>query len=269
MYTTHMIKRIYFPSAVGQKKSGVDSTARYIRDIFGKTDAIVRTKSNLSQNLVKLYDENMRASLPTINIGGDHSMAIATVAASLEKHGSDLKVIWFDAHADINTRATSPSGNFHGMPLAFLTGLDQDFAMFPFLYAVPELKFENILYLGIRDLDAGEKQVLKDKQIKYIKSADINNDPKRAFDIVKAFVGKSPVHLSFDVDGLDPSEMPCTGTTARRGVHVEAIRPVLDKIVRRTNLVNMDITEFNLEIGDDRQREVSMKNFVKLFQKYL
>jgi len=267
--TTNMMKRIYFPNALGQKKSGVDITARYLRDVFGNQDSIVRVNSQLSHNLQKLFDENMRTVLPTINIGGDHSMAIATVAASLEKHGADLKVIWFDAHADINTRTTSPSGNFHGMPLAFLTGLDQDFALFPFLYAVPELKFENILYIGIRDLDAGEKKVLKEKQIKYIKSADINNDPKRAFDIVKAFVGKSPVHLSFDVDGIDPHEMPCTGTTARRGVHVEAIKPVLDKIVRRTNLVNMDITEFNLEIGDDRQRETSMKNFVKLFQKYL
>lgn len=263
------MSRIYFPNSLGQKKPGVESTCRYLRSILGKSDAIVEVTFNLSKNFTNLYRENMRAKKSTINIGGDHSMAIATVAASLQKHGSDLKVIWFDAHADINTRTTSPSGNFHGMPLAFLTGLDQDFAMFPFLYAVPELKFENILYLGIRDLDAGEKQVLKDKQIKYVKSADINNDPKRAFDIVKAFVGKSPVHLSFDVDGLDPSEMPCTGTTARRGVHVEAIKPILDKIVRRTNLVNMDITEFNLEIGDDKQREISMKNFVKLFQKYL
>jgi arginase len=266
-----MMTRIYFPSSLGQKKAGVDTTAKYLKQIFGKTDTIIATKSNdtLSSNLKKLYRSNMKATLPTINIGGDHSMAIATVAASLQKHGSDLKVIWFDAHADINTRATSPSGNFHGMPLAFLTGLDHDFALFPFLYAVPELKFENILYLGIRDLDPGEKKVLKDKQIKYVKSADINNDPKRAFEIVKAFVGNDPVHLSFDVDGIDPGEMPCTGTTAKRGVHVEAIKPVLDKIMKKTNLVNMDITEFNLEIGDDRDREISTKNFVKLFQKYL
>ena len=266
-----MMTRIYFPSSVGQKKPGVDTTARYLRQIFGKTDTIITIKSNdtFSSNLKKLYRSNMKATLPTINIGGDHSMAIATVAASLQKHGSDLKVIWVDAHADINTRATSPSGNYHGMPLAFLTGLDHDYDLFPFLYAVPELKFENILYLGIRDLDDGEKKVLKEKKIKFIKSADINNDPKRAFEIVKAFVGKDPVHLSFDVDGIDPSEMPCTGTTAKKGIHVDAIKSVLDKIMKKTNIVNMDITEFNLEIGDDKQRETSTKNFVKLFAKYL
>ena len=264
-----MMTRIYFPSSMGQKKNGVDTTARYLRQIFGKTDTIVMTNAVLSSNLIKLYRSNVKATLPTINIGGDHSMAIATVAASLHKYGSELKVVWFDAHADINTRATSPSGNFHGMPLAFLTGLDHDYDLFPFLYAVPELKFENILYLGIRDLDDGEKKVLKEKKIKFIKSADINNDPKRAFEIVKAFVGKDPVHLSFDVDGIDPSEMPCTGTTAKKGVRVDAIKPVLDKIMKKTNIVNMDITELNLELGDDNQREVSMTNFVKLFQKYL
>jgi arginase len=75
-------------------------------------------------------------------------MAIATVAASLQKHGPNLKVIWFDAHGDINTRKTSPSGNFHGMPLAFLTGLDRDVTLFPFLQQ-PTLSFDNILYLGI------------------------------------------------------------------------------------------------------------------------
>lgn len=268
-----MMTRIYFPSSMGQKKPGVETTARYLRQIFGKTDTIVSTKNDghaaLSNNLIKLYRSNVKATLPTINIGGDHSMAIATVAASLHKYGSELKVIWVDAHADINTRATSPSGNYHGMPLAFLTGLDHDYDLFPFLYAVPELKFENIIYLGIRDLDDGEKKVLKEKKIKFIKSADINNDPKRAFDIVKAFVGKDPVHLSFDVDGIDPSEMPCTGTTAKKGIYVDAIKLVLDKIMKKTNIVNMDITEFNLELGDDNQREVSMTNFVKLFEKYI
>ena len=94
-------------------------------------------------------------------------------------------------------------------------------------------------------MDAGEKK------IKFIKSADINNDPKRAFDIV----GKDPVHLSFDVDGLDPSEMPCIGTTARKGVHVEAIKPVIDKDHEEDKLGKYGHTEFNLEIGD-RERSL-------------
>jgi arginase len=277
--------RIYFPSSMGQTKIGVELTCKYLNKLFEKTkiipNIVIKTKNDqettsqqlrkslLSENLIKLYRANLNAKLPTINIGGDHSMAIATIGASLQKHGSNLKVIWFDAHGDINTRKTSPSGNYHGMPLAFLTGIDHDFTMFPFLYSIPELKFENILYLGIRDLDEGEKKILKENKIQFIKSKNINDDPQKTFDIINNFIGKDPFHLSFDVDGLDPIEMPCTGTTANRGVHIAAIKPIIDKLMKKTNIVNMDITEFNLELGNTKQQETSIQNFLKLFQKYL
>ena len=272
-----MMIRIYFPSSMGQRKKGVESTSRYLRKIFAtKTDILVKTKNgiphktSLKYNLKNLYlAQSEVPNIPSINVGGDHSMAIATVAASLEKYGPNLKVIWFDAHGDINTQSTSPSGNFHGMPLAFLTGVDPDTKMFPFLSLIPKLKFENILYLGVRDLDEGETKVIEDKKIKIIRSEEINKDPEAVFKTIRAFVGKSPVHLSFDVDGIDPEEMPCTGTTAKNGVRTDAIQPILDNIIKKTNLVNMDITEFNLELGNGKEREVSMRNFFKLFHKYL
>lgn len=264
-----MLSRIYFPNSLGQKKPGVESTCRYLRSILGKSDPIVEVTTNLSKNLANLYSENMRATKSTINIGGDHSMAIATVAASLQKHGSNLKVIWFDAHGDINTRKSSPSGNFHGMPLAFLTGLDSDFKLFPFLYPVPELKFSNILYLGIRDLDEGEKKVLNDNKMMWVHSSDMNRNTENVISTIKMFAGNDPVHFSFDVDGIDPTEMPCTGTTAKNGVRVDAAKKIVDYIVKKTNLVNMDITELNLELCNDKQREISMQNFLKLFEKYV
>jgi len=266
--------RIYFPSLMGQKKLGLETTSKFLFQFFGKKGTIIKTRNSvaeprtqlLSENLQKLFNTNMECKKPTINIGGDHSMAIATVGASLEKHGSGLKVIWFDAHGDINTRKTSPSGNYHGMPLAFLTGLDNDYDLFPFLYSVPELKFENILYLGIRDLDDGEKKVLKEKKIMFIQSKEINENPKETYAKIKEFAGKDPIHFSFDVDGLDPEEMSSTGTTAPNGVKTKAIKPIVNKIMKNLNVVNMDITEFNMELGE---REKSMKNFTKLFKKYL
>jgi arginase len=266
--------RIYFPNAMGQKKIGVDLTSRYLYQFFGKKGTLVKTRNSevepraplLSENLQKLFHANMHSNKPTINIGGDHSMAIATIAASLEKHGSSLKVVWFDAHGDINTRKTSPSGNYHGMPLAFLTGLDNDYDLFPFLYSVPELKFENILYLGIRDLDDGEKAILKEKKIKFIKSKEINENPAQTYAKIKDFVGKDPLHFSFDVDGLDPEEMSSTGTTAPAGVHTKVIKPLFNKIMKNLNVVSLDITELNLELGN---RDASMKNFTKIFGKYL
>jgi|Laugrespbdmm15sd_2_1035082.scaffolds.fasta_scaffold03548_1 arginase len=278
--------RIYFPSSMGQRKLGVDTTSKYLFQLFGDNGTLVKTKNSdkfrdvelcdklrdqlrtklLSDNLRNLFTANMKTKNPIINIGGDHSMAIATISASLEKHGSALKVIWFDAHGDINTRKTSPSGNYHGMPLAFLTGLDSDYELFPFLFWVPDLKFENILYLGIRDLDDGEKAFIKEKKIKFIRCKEINENPKETYAKIKEFVGKDPLHFSFDVDGLDPEEMSSTGTTAPNGVKTKVMKPIVDKIMKNLNVVGMDITEFNLELGE---REKSMKNFTKLFKKYL
>ena len=266
--------RIYFPSLMGQNKPGLDLTCKYLYRLFDKKGTIVKTRNSdteprtklLSENLHKLFNAKVQCKKPTIHIGGDHSMAIATIGASLEKHGSALKVIWFDAHADINTHKTSPSGNYHGMPLAFLTGSESDYNMFPFLYTVPDLKFENILYLGIRDLDDGEKVVLKEKKIKFIRSKEINENPKEVYAKIKEFAGKDPLHFSFDVDGLDPEEMSSTGTTAPNGVKTKAVKPIVDKIMKKLNVVNMDITEFNMDLGE---REKSMKNFTKLFGKYL
>ena len=263
---------------MGQRKLGVDTTCKYLFQLFGNNGTLVKTKISdvelcnqlrtklLSDNLRNLFTANMKTKTPIINIGGDHSMAIATIGASLEKHGSALKVIWFDAHGDINTRKTSPSGNYHGMPLAFLTSLDNDYDLFPFLFCVPDLKFENILYLGIRDLDDGEKAFIKEKKIKFIRCKEINENPSQTYAKIKDFVGKDPLHFSFDVDGLDPEEMSSTGTTAPNGVKTKAIKPIVDKIMKNLNVVGMDITEFNLELGE---KEKSMKNFTKLFKKYL
>lgn len=280
------MRRIYFPSSMGQKKLGIDITCKYLYRTFDKKGTIINTltytnntdtnntntnntnntNKMLSKNLCMLFNENMKTNKPTINIGGDHSMSIATIGASLKKNGSTLKVVWFDAHGDINTSKTSPSGNYHGMPLSFLTGLDTDYKLFPFLYKLPKLKFENILYLGIRDLDDAEKIILKEKKIKFIMSEEINKNPIKTYNKIKDFVGKDPLHFSFDVDGLDPTEMSSTGTTALYGVKTNAIKPIVNKIMNNLNVDNMDITEFNLTIGD---QDKSMKNFKKLFEKYL
>lgn len=266
------MRRIYFPSSMGQKKSGIDITCKHLYQTFDKKGTIVNTLSNkstdkmLSKNLCMLFNENMKISSRNINIGGDHSMSIATIGASLKKYGSNVKVIWFDAHADINTLETSPSGNYHGMPLSFLTGLDTNYNLFPFLYKLPKLKFENILYLGIRDLDDAEKIILKDNKIKFIRSQEINRNPIKTYNKIKDFVGDKPVHFSFDVDGLDPTEMSSTGTTALNGVQTKAIKPIVNKTMKNLNVVNMDITEFNLTLGN---QDKSMKNFKKLFEKYL
>lgn len=259
---------IYFPSGVGQKKPGLKETVQFL--YHRKPDAnYIKTGPDLHLNLQRLYNTNVRISENfRINVGGDHSMAMATIAASQHRFGPSLKIIWFDAHGDINTRQTSPSGNYHGMPLAYLTGLDKEPHKFP--YITGNLLPSNILYLGVRDLDDGEKKIIHNHKMKIIKSKEINENPDLVYDKILDFIGNNPVHISFDVDGIDPTEMPCTGTTAPKGVYMKAIRPILKKLMKRPNIVNLDIVEFNLGLGDNKdQQHLSLRNYDSLFGSYL
>ena len=133
---------IYFPHKLGQKKNGVQNSYK----VFQKLGTIVDCKNDgehLFENLKNLYEANANSNQPNLNIGGDHSMAISTVSNSLNKY-DNLKVLWFDAHPDINTYEKSESKSYHGMPLSFLTGLDKN-ENFPYIKNIWILKICYIL----------------------------------------------------------------------------------------------------------------------------
>ena len=125
------MRLIYFPHRLGQTKFGVEKTPDYFKRMTLNPFVDVQCSNNLrfkQENLIKnlrnLYTVNSRIGGEKINIGGDHSMAIATVADSLNRvKQNDLKLLWFDAHPDINTYNASETKNYHGMPLAYLSGL--------------------------------------------------------------------------------------------------------------------------------------------------
>ena len=178
-----------------------------------------------------------------INIGGDHSMAIASIAANLNTYGTKLKVLWFDAHGDINTRQSSSTSNYHGMPLSFLTGLDSS----PdFYYIKNKLIFNNLCYIGIRDLDPEEISTIKLYNIKNIKAENFNNSINKYIKDIIKWIGDSPVHLSFDIDSLDPKYMEYTGTRAPDGLELDKVLICLKEICSKTNIVNVDLSELNL-----------------------
>jgi arginase len=130
-------------------------------------------------------------------------------------------VIWVDAHADINTPSTTTSGNIHGMPVSFLLGLEPH-ELFSFLpHAPPLLRPDRIAYIGLRDVDAGEKRILRQHGIKAFSMHDIDKHGigkvlELALDAVNP-KRERPIHLSFDVDAFDPSVAPSTGTPVRPG----------------------------------------------------
>lgn len=143
-------------------------------------------------------------------------------------HHPNACVIWIDAHADINTVATTDSGNLHGMPVSFLLGLpgnEELHANFSWLTNASNVKLlaSRLVYIGLRDVDAGEKKILKDHGIKafsmhHVDKYGIGKVVEMALDHVNPN-RDLPIHLSFDVDALDPSVAPSTGTPVRNVSH--------------------------------------------------
>ena len=254
---------IYFPHKLGQKKNGVQNSYK----VFQKLGTIVDCKNdgdNLFENLKNLYEANSNSNQPNLNIGGDHSMAIASVAYSLNKY-DNLKVLWFDAHPDINTYEKSESKSYHGMPLSFLTGLDKN-ENFP--YIKKHLDFKNLLYIGIRDIDEYEAEVIEKYNIQYIKCEEVNKNPYETLKEIHHFIGENPYHISFDVDGLDPYYIPCTGTAVKDGLDLYRVKYIMDNIDTK-NLVNMDLTELNFELGDPDEQFKTIENVKYVLERFL
>lgn len=264
---------IYFPHSLGQKRDGVSLTPQYL-DPFLKNNEqkkywVPVDNSSIFSNLKKLYETNMKLEGSRINIGGDHSMAIGSMAYSLNSF-QNLKVVWFDAHPDINTFEQSSSKNYHGMPLSFLTGLDSD-PKFNFIQQ--HLYFNNLLYIGIRDIDEFEQQIIDKYQIKYIKSDQFNNNFEQSKEIIQEFIKGHNVHISFDVDGIDPKYIPSTGTRMDQGLELDNCKKIMDHFYhlnkdKEINLVNIDLTEINLELGNKMDQITTLANSLHLFDKF-
>jgi arginase len=273
---------IFFQNGLGQKRTGIEKTVyklylRYKSILIdnkypnNKKVFFIKDKKDLIKNLNNLNKANEyflnKNICPIINVGGDHSMAIGTLSASLNKYKNKLKVIWIDAHADINTRASSPSGNYHGMPLGFLTGLDK---LDDFTYIKNYLPMENLCYIGIRDLDSEEINVIKTNNIKTINSEHFNSNISNVLNDIDNWIGNDYVHLSIDVDGLDPKYIRYTGTICSNGLELNQLLRFLGDVCKKKNIVNVDLTELNLYNPDLNQinnfenkliKKTSKKNF--------
>ena len=181
-------------------------------------------------------------------LGGDHSIAIGTLGGAARD--ADVGVIWFDAHGDFNTPATSPSGNVHGMPLAAAVGhggfADTDWAN------AAGLREENVVIVGLRSVDGAEREALRESEIKVFTMSDIDERGipevmEQALDIATA--GVDGVHVSLDLDWLDPRLAPGVGTPVRGGVTYREAHSALEAVARRDAtddvLRSMEVVEVN------------------------
>ena len=258
---------ILFPHNLGQTKTGTEKApASLNKYINHKKNSIKKVKNtgSLFKNINDLYKINAKTKGKIVNIGGDHSMSIATIADTLNKY-PNAKVVYFDAHADINTYESSNSKHYHGMPLSFITGLDSNKK---FSFIKNKLPFENLLYIGSRCWDIFERNEVYKKNIKFLTPDEINNNFNESLNKIMNFVGNSQVHVSFDVDSIDPKYIPSTGTPVKNGVKLDNAIKILDNL-NNTNIVNLDITELNKDLGSKSDGNKSVKNTEILFHKFI
>jgi arginase len=194
-------------------------------------------------------------------LGGDHSMALGTIAgiaAHCKKNNLKLGVIWIDAHTDMNTEETSPSGNIHGMPLAASLGIGNNKLVD--LYGIaPKLKPENCALIGIRSIDEAEKLNIKKLKIPVTTMADI--DKTGVYRIIAKTLkhfqkNVDHIHVSFDVDSVDPSVAPGVGTPVAGGLSYREAHLIMETIAECGCMSSLEVTEVNPIIDHENRTAV-------------
>lgn len=213
----------------------------------------------VSESTKKVYEAVKTAAeaknLP-LTIGGDHSIAIGTVAGVREVH-PDACLLWIDAHADLNTPAATDSGNLHGCPVSFLLGIDEPPTDDPkddvFDWVPHCLHNSRLAYIALRDVDPFEKEYIRENNVTaysmhHVDKYGIAKVVEMALERVNPG-GKRPIHLSFDVDAIDPVYAPATGTPVRGGLTWREACYVCEAVAETGNLVAMDLVEVNPHLG--------------------
>lgn len=208
---------------------------KYLRPIVNANDQLREV----------VYNSLSNGNMP-LTLGGDHSLALGTLAGAL-KNSEDTLLIWVDAHTDINTHLSTPSGNIHGMPVAaalnfghpLLTGLFTNF-----------LRPENILYVGVRSIDEGERDLINKLGIQMMGVDDFDISRIHSFLDAKPSV---PVHCDFDIDSLDASLVPGTSTPVDGGFTVDQAHSILELLRDSGRVTSLDFVEFNPSVDKSGQ----------------
>ena len=195
----------------------------------------------------KVLEALQNDTFPLI-IGGDHSLAMGSIAGASKHFGNNLAVIWIDAHGDINTHDTSPSGNIHGMPLAASMGYGYEKLTSIFFNEV-KIKPENVFILACRDLDKGEIELINELKMNVWTTEQINKEgtSKVINDLLTLIKEKNikNIHLSYDIDCLDPDYVPGTGTPVNDGLTYSQSKELLEAILGTSLVKSMDFVEYN------------------------
>ncbi|MFD2759905.1 arginase [Lentibacillus juripiscarius] len=211
-----------------------------------------------NQKLAELVDQEMeKGSFPLV-LGGDHSIAIGSLAG-VAKHHENLGVIWYDAHGDLNSGDTSPSGNIHGMPLAVSLGIGHE-KLTTILDYTPKVKPENVVIIGARSLDPGERELIQEKGMNVYSMHEIDRmGMSQVMNEAIEYLRERTdgVHLSLDLDGLDPEEAPGVGTPVIGGLSYRESHLAMEMLAESEILTSAEFVEVN-PILDDKNKTATM-----------
>jgi arginase len=253
------------PSAihVAGLKAGIEGLGHHVHETYGLG---VRTQEMLEvgdprarflpeilevcSRLADRVEASLEDGLVPVVLGGDHSVAIGTIsglARYWRKRNKRVGVLWVDAHTDINTPETSPSGNIHGMPLAVLLGHGPK-ELVALAGSEPALRPEHVCVFGARDVDTLEKPLIRESGVRVYSMSELDERGtavclREALDRITT--GTAGVHLSFDLDGVDPQDAPGVGTPVPGGLALRESHLICEKVAATGRLLGVEMVERN------------------------
>ncbi|HVH85254.1 MAG TPA: arginase [Terriglobales bacterium] len=251
------------PVAIAETRKEGDPQAKYLKEIAS-------TCAKEAELVLKTLEHGM---IPLI-LGGDHSIAAGTVSGVAEfyrRQDQRIGLIWIDAHSDINTPASSPSGNVHGMPLAAILGLWQDELLSIYDFS-PKVLPENTVIIGVRDIDQAEKDNIRRAGVTEVYTMrDIDERGMRTvMEEALRTVGRGTAgyHVSLDMDWIDPEDAPGVGTPVRGGATYREAHLAMEIIADHGRMLSLEIVEVNPVIDEHNRTamlavELAMSAFGK------
>lgn len=248
--------------ALAETKNPGQKSAKYLTEI-----------AKTCQKHADLVLKALEDGFVPIALGGDHSMAAGTVSGVAEfyrRHDQKIGLLWIDAHSDINTPESSPSGNVHGMPLAAIMGLsvEQLAKIYDF---TPKVAPENCVIVGVRDIDSAEKENIRKSGIHVFTMRDIDERGMRAvMEEALRLAGRNTVgyHVSLDMDWIDPEDAPGVGTPVWGGATYREGHLAMEIIADHGRMVSFEIVEVNPVLDERNQTaELAVELALSVFGK--
>jgi arginase len=225
-----------------------DPSARY-------WSAIKRSCEELADHVAATVSEG---EMPLV-LGGDHSIAIGTMGGLARAHGAPGGVLWLDAHTDINSPTTSPSGNVHGMPLAVALGLADDPRFESSAWPLPMVDEQHAALVGIRSVDSGERARLADLGVRVFTMEDVDRRGMREVmeEAISIASGAPFMHVSLDMDVLDPDQAPGVGTPVRGGITYREAHLAMEMLATSGKVSSLEVVEVN-PVLDERNATATL-----------